>query len=246
MKSILSNKIDILIPLGTGSKWDNNELRYALRSIEENVLDEIGNVYIVGDKPDWIKNIIHIPCEDTHTIGKLRNQNILNKILYGIENSDITNDFIFTNDDFFILKKMYINNLPNYYDTNLENYRDLIPNVNPIYLRAIIRTMEYLKFRNLPTVHYDLHNPIIYNKFRFKEIFENIDEEVVIQSIYANSVTENKEYLSDNKIFLPLPLHEIEEQNKGQPFFSISDKALNENMKTYITNKFKNKTKYEQ
>ena len=40
---------------------DNAELRFSLRSLK-NI--EHGNVYIVGYKPLWVKNVIHLPYND--------------------------------------------------------------------------------------------------------------------------------------------------------------------------------------
>ena len=54
--------ISVVYPLGTGSKWQNNELRYSLRSLSK--ISGIGDVFIVGEKPDWVRNVIHIPCKD--------------------------------------------------------------------------------------------------------------------------------------------------------------------------------------
>ena len=73
---------DILIPLGTGSRHDNLELRYCLRSIEKH-LKGVGNIFIVGEKPEWIKNVIHIPFKDNPNNWN-RARNIYDKILAGI------------------------------------------------------------------------------------------------------------------------------------------------------------------
>ena len=48
--------IDVVIPLGTGSRWQDNELRYCLRSIEKN-LSGVNEVVIVGEKPKWLTNV---------------------------------------------------------------------------------------------------------------------------------------------------------------------------------------------
>jgi hypothetical protein len=43
-----------------GSKWE--ELRYSLRSLESHFKTDF-IVYVVGDRPEWIQNVIHIPYE---------------------------------------------------------------------------------------------------------------------------------------------------------------------------------------
>ena len=94
--------IDVVIPLGSGSSWDNNELRFCLRSIEKYVGD-LRKVYIVGIKPWWIKNIEHI--EFFEKTDKNKDLNIVEKILKCCEVKDITNDFVFVSDDQIFLKK---------------------------------------------------------------------------------------------------------------------------------------------
>jgi len=241
MKSILTDKIDVLIPLGHGSGLDNNELRYSLRSLQEN-LSNIGNIYLIGVKPDWITNVIHVPYQDPHISSKFRNQNILQKILFTIRNYDVSDNFVFTNDDIFFLKPTDQNNLHNYTDCTMQEYLERNPMLNIIYKRAFLSTIQYLREKNLPMQHYDNHTPIIYNKFKFENIFADIQHEIVIKSIYGNSITP---IIFDNKVFKPLSLQQIENQNKDQPFFSVADKALNEDMKEYIKTKFKKQSKYE-
>jgi len=48
-----SARVDVVYPLSNGSHWDNNELRYSLRSLEKYALN-LGRVFVVGPprKPD--------------------------------------------------------------------------------------------------------------------------------------------------------------------------------------------------
>ena len=55
--------MDIVIPLGTESRWHDNELRFTLRSIEKH-LTGYRNVIIVGWCPPWVQNVVHIKKED--------------------------------------------------------------------------------------------------------------------------------------------------------------------------------------
>jgi len=70
--------IDVVYPLGSGSAWDNNELRYSLRSLENNLLD-LGRVFVVGQRPPWLVEAVHIPMEDTHRHNK--DANLIDKVL---------------------------------------------------------------------------------------------------------------------------------------------------------------------
>ena len=89
--------MDIVIALGTGSRWMDNELRYALRSIESYLKGHSGRILLIGEKPKWIKNVDYYDIPDKP--GR-KNFSIFQKILTGCEmcNGD---DFIFWNDDHF-------------------------------------------------------------------------------------------------------------------------------------------------
>ena len=83
---------------------DNIELRYSLRSLA-NV--EHGNVYIVGYKPDWIKNVIHIPFTDRRPSGSNGFKNITAKEKLTCQASD-AEYIVLMNDDIYINKKTEI------------------------------------------------------------------------------------------------------------------------------------------
>ena len=68
---------DILYILGRGSKHDDKELRLSLRCLENNA-DGFDRVFIVGNCPDWVQNVVHIPAEDTWTAENNAFQKILN------------------------------------------------------------------------------------------------------------------------------------------------------------------------
>jgi hypothetical protein len=55
--------IDIVYVLGTGSNWSDNEIRFSLRSVFKN-LTNIGQIFIVGEKPAGLKGFIHIDHPD--------------------------------------------------------------------------------------------------------------------------------------------------------------------------------------
>ena len=57
------DSIDVVYVLGKGTKWNDNEIRFSLRSLAKNVTG-IRNVYIVGERPDFLKRVIHISYPD--------------------------------------------------------------------------------------------------------------------------------------------------------------------------------------
>jgi len=190
--------ISIVIPLGHGSRWQDNELRYCLRGIEENL--EFKDIWIIGRIPTWVKNVNFIPFSDSENVS---DHNIMKKVKVACEHP-ITDRFLFANDDHFLLHKFDINNFPNYYDGTCH---DLLKNRHQSpYQRRVRNTMNYLIANKLPQYYFDIHYPIIYEKDKFVERVVSLPwnkTSFVIKSLYANHEKE-KEYARDCKSeFIP-------------------------------------------
>src|SRR6187431_2538921 len=92
---------DILIPLGKGSRHNDLELVYCLRSIEKH-LKGVGNVFIVGESPERVKNCMHVSVKDSPNNWD-RAKNIYRKIRRCCSLPDLSDNFLFMNDDHFLL-----------------------------------------------------------------------------------------------------------------------------------------------
>lgn len=188
--------MDIVYPLGTGSKHNNHELRFSLRSVEKH-LSGFDKVWIIGECPDWLQNVNHIPYPDE----PLRpfDYNIMKKVSRAIEESKLTEDFLFFNDDHFLNSSFVASEFPYYYSDTLDNY--CAQRGNDGYGRRAKNTLKHLKEKGLPTKHFDVHSPIIYNKSLFlSSVVNAVDWEkdqtgFIIKSMYAN--TQNIEGVSD-------------------------------------------------
>lgn len=106
--------MDILYIVGTGSKWENNELRYSLRSIDKYGIN-VGQVFIVGEKPSFVNdNVIHIPCKDRYG-SFMKHNNIHHKIGKAIKSGLLSEHFLISSDDHFYCKPTDFDNYPVYY-----------------------------------------------------------------------------------------------------------------------------------
>ena len=112
------NELDLVYILGRGSNWQNNELRYSLRSVEKFVTG-IRNVFIIGEKPSFINDqVIHIPYKDVYT-NKARN--IMAKILRACNDSRMTKNFMLWNDDYFAIQPFSAIDYPYYFKCDLHH-----------------------------------------------------------------------------------------------------------------------------
>lgn len=92
--------IDAVFVIGTGSRNDNEELRYALRNVERNC-PFVRRVYIVGECPAWVntKEVIHLKWPDRFTHAK--DSNITDKLRHACETDGIAKRILFCSDDQF-------------------------------------------------------------------------------------------------------------------------------------------------
>ena len=92
--------MDAVYILGNGSLVNNEEIRFSIRSLEENMLD-LRNIYIIGDDPKFLKDFKHISALDSFTE---RWKNSFHKIILACSIPEISEEFLLMNDDFFMLE----------------------------------------------------------------------------------------------------------------------------------------------
>jgi hypothetical protein len=149
--------MDIVYPLGTGSVWDNNELRYSLRSVEEN-LTNVRYIWVIGERPEWLTGVRHIPYPD---ITGVPWRNSFAKLVRACIEPDLSSNFLYMNDDFFILKPFAIEKFPILYRGNLPAgaVKSRVMSLNRKQ-----NTTTLLLSKKLTTLDYDLHAPFIFEK----------------------------------------------------------------------------------
>jgi len=91
--------MDLLYLLGNGSAWDNNELRYSLRSACAHVPHD--RVIIVGERPAWLRNVVHIPAFDVYP---MKVACTWHKLLVACRHEAVGSQFVLMNDDFLFLQ----------------------------------------------------------------------------------------------------------------------------------------------
>jgi hypothetical protein len=94
---------DLVFVVGNGSKYNNVELRIALRSVAKFVPHR--KIFLVGAKPNWIDyNLVtHIPADDPYTDG-LKDRNIWHKIMLAVADERVSERFLFCSDDQFVTR----------------------------------------------------------------------------------------------------------------------------------------------
>jgi len=233
---------DILIPLGNGSAWDNNELRYALRSLEKYGFN-FDRLFIIGERPSFLKDYVHIPYSES----KCSALNVLGKIIKAFEKSDISENVFFTNDDIFLTEFTDCGNYPYLWRRELEPK----PRVENSYWQGLTRTREILIGRNLPIKDFSLHCPIIFKKAQFlalKPFWQELIDKgqpVGVRALYGNALKIEGIQQPDLKFRKEISVREFEEKIKGRSFFSIGNGVLTPQFKKKLEEMYPQKSRWE-
>lgn len=227
--------IDIIYFVKASDK--NEELRYSLRSVEANFPHRY--VWFIGGKPcglepdKWLYVDQNQPTKWANTSMLLRSACL---------NSEITDDFVLFNDDFFVLGP--VKDVPYYAD------KDILSRVTAIrkrwgaateYSNNLYKTYELLNQKDLPYVNYAVHYPMIINKIEMLETFQAFPTGLMWRSLYANHHKKFPVFTVDCKInsvhILP---------KKYATYVSTQDITFkNGDVGQYIRNMFKEPCRYE-
>jgi len=223
---------DIVYALGHGSRWQNNEIRYSLRSLTQ-YLWNMGNVWIIGEKPDSMIHLEHIPYKE----GDRAAHNIKGKLELACRNSDISDNFLFVNDDHFLLSDYNAEMFPYYYNGEISDV--IHGRASSYYGKICINAQNELKKKGKSTKYFDVHYPMLINKDKFLKTVSVADWSGfgnLIKSLYANScdiegvrITDCKSHnrpLESWKCFSTMP-------------------NLSDGVKDYLLRKFPEKTIFE-
>jgi len=174
-------KVDVVIPLGRGSRWDDNELRFCLRALEQNFLD-LGQVWLVGERPPWCLHVRHLRMPDFFTANK--DANLTTKVMTACYQPQITPVFLRCSDDELLLRPLRFDQLQPYHQGEIRSPR------GNRWHRRLQRTARWLRARGLTALNYDCHLPVPMQRDRFLEIFRRASYKrppgLTIDSTYFN------------------------------------------------------------
>ena len=212
---------DVIIPLGIGSKYDDLELRYCLRSLSKNFRC-LGNIYLIGHKPNWVKNVIYIEFEDIFKFNK--DANLINKTLYICSKRSVSKNVMRISDDQVLLKPLICSDIKPLHKGDL-NGAEFVQLNN--WGRRVKNTFELLFHHDLSTFFYETHIPVIYDKSEFIKIMGKQNWAIekggyTINTLYFNQLKNNIPIkISNEKLEI-----EGEVKNKEQILKELDNKNL--------------------
>ena len=162
-----------------GPQTDPAELTYSLRSVEVNFPHRL--VWIVGTLPPGIKPDRYIKHEQ---VGRNKWDLIKSSMLRIIKETELTEDFFWFNDDFFIMKPVK-ETWTNFCDGTLEHrVQELHTEGMSPYCRSLYKAEQELMALGASTMNYDVHLPMLFNKAKVPCI--NQCSSPQMRSIYGN------------------------------------------------------------
>lgn len=238
--------MDCVYVLGSGSAWADNELRYSLRSLKN--VQGVDKVFIVGNCPHWVTNVIHLPFGDHFSC---KEKNIMLKLARACGHPDLSDKFLHLHDDHFCLAPTLIHTIPNWCGGSLQTIGRQRPGEKKNNWRdACMNTYNALSAAGLPTLNYDLHYPMIFDKNLYPGIMDRYNWKeprgFVVKSLYANTAGLIPTRSPDLKINGEADtMSSLVDRLRGRSWFSIGNKALSPPLKLLFPALYPERSIYE-
>ena len=214
--------LDIVIPFVQTSIWDNNELKYCVKSIKINSNEDV-DIYIVGEKIK-ISNTRNIIVNERY---ESKSKDIAYKI-YKYCKQNQGKDFLLFNDDYIVTKKHNLSISPTIVQEEL--IQTFLKSNSKFYKEYITNTIRLLECINRKTFNYDIHKPMIINTYMFIELYERFyrgDNKYLVKSLYGNYYSIPFQIGKDAKIRSnKISQEEFDKIINDNLVISISDNAL--------------------
>lgn len=264
-----------LLPLGIKSKWDNNETRYMLRSLEENFQEEFKVIIYATENPG-IKNLDYKIIEPYYPKIALKVNkgarymetyfDTLNKMYQFVNTPNCPEEFVYIYDDILLIKEIGLGDIKNYPQA-IYTETSFARNSHSRHGR----TMNQAKILSNAKFNFETHLPLRYKRDKLKAMFIKFpfQEMVVpysIATMYFNLYPEESDLPSlqiENNykagfegfgnrlgVFQQNTIREIEIAVEGKTWVNYSDQGLfwlpiKYPLMRWIENKFPKKSIYE-
>jgi len=164
--------MDWVVPVRPGR--DNEELRYALRSVRANVAG-LGRIVIVGYKPPWLGGVVHIPVRQN---PRRRFRNVVANLLAACQ-APISDRFVYANDDEFVMAPIPITGFPLTHAGSLADHIGRLDagGRNAAWSMRLSSTLALLTDRGHPDpLSYALHVPMTVDRIDLLRVLRDLGD----------------------------------------------------------------------
>lgn len=164
--------MDVLYVVGNRlSQWNNNELRYSLRSIAKNAKG-LGRVFIAGYIPEFVDQE-SVTCVRVKDQSNVKHVNILRAIDTAIKQTDIGKDddgwFLYSSDDHFYIRETDFAHYPIYWRGEELPKEVKKGDGAASYHTTLVSTRKLLEWCGLPVNHMAWHGNTYFNAALWKD-----------------------------------------------------------------------------
>lgn len=227
---------DIVYILKQDINKNAEELRYSLRSVEKNF--PYRSIWFAGGIPDDIIPDHYLKIQQNGHNKWLKVKNTLDTVC---RTPEITDNFWLFNDDFFIMKP--VTDCPIAVTGTMSRRIQEIMYKNNIsqYAKELFVAKKILEDRQMETMNYALHIPILINKAKALETLRLFENTPMFRCCYGNHHNLAETVMPDVKI------HQEDIAPTGEEtYLSTSDKSfMYGEVGKYIREQFPEKSKYE-
>lgn len=223
---------DIVIPLK--ADYPHRDIKYCLRSIEKHVTD-LRRVIIIGDKPDFIQEVIHFQIGDMSGYQHAA-RNIFKKLIFAAEEFK---EFLVVHNDHFLLTDIVAGEYPYYHRG------PIIPEGKPDgYARLLQNTKDQFPEAD----DFDVHCPILMtaaglNKLTALDWSKPYGYGVKTAYCVLNGIAGNA--FTDCKIKTRMSRQEIYQKIEGRHVFSTGSGAYQGDMEKVLKELYPRKSRWE-
>jgi hypothetical protein len=229
--------IDILLPLGRGSRHANVELRMALRSIEAHA-QGLRRIVIVGAIPAWLRETDRVLPVRLAEFKTNKASRISSKIEWAFQHLDLTPTVAFWNDDYVLTRSIDIRTIKDTYHGSLRH-----PHAQTSWQRLLQHAASTLSAAGLPTRHYDIHVPILLRRDLYLALADWWDRSrreapgLVMKSVYGNHHCQGTSVVSPDKKLGTTWRKRIDSVSRLW-LFSYGDDALKTGLANWLQHRF--------
>ncbi len=236
--------MDIVIPFQHSPNADL-ELLYTLRSFSGFVCGA-EHAYIVGDTPRWSinpSNVTVIPFGNVYPEEKWRKRNVVNKLIRACREERISKmGFIAASDRQFLLAPCDAEIIPNYHKGRSWRAGSVVEDNTRKLLQA-----QGKKIDNFYTHSPFIIIPALFQRYVTEGVDWSIDGGYCIKAIYADRMgTQGEFYHKELCINATLSFDEVDNIiTAGHRYFTAGRTAFQYGVKSWLEQKFPDKSKYE-
>ena len=222
---------------------NNEELRYSIRSVVENF--PYNKIWFYGGCPMTLQPDAMVHIEQR---APRKWENVQNMMLEACYNDSITEDFWLFNDDFFIIEPMQNGIEPRYDGTitsKIKEVEDAHMGERQEWTNNLRHLRESLQKDGNPEQNYAIHEPLLVNRRKMREVLEKYPNEPMVRALYGNYWRIGGVQDPDPKL-----AHQhyagLDDMLAGMDVVSTSDESFHHgNVGEWLRKRFDNKSKYE-